>query len=226
MTSRRQLIDGPLDRVRLLLDRYPNDYQPLPWQTKRSGAPRAEATFSRWREMASVLDEFDSETALDIGANVGWFSFALARRDIQTMAVERHAPYFRTILYAKKKLDEDRVSLLVESLDQKTVGIMPSVDVVLFLAVWHHVVREHGMDTATLVIEEIWARSLKVMFFETGEEEMPKEFGLPDMGGDPGGWIAQFLADNCEGGKVELLGTHPAIENCGGGARHLFAVRR
>jgi hypothetical protein len=227
MKNRRSLIDRPLDWIRFKLDSFPADYQPLPWQDARADAGRAKGTLSRWDAMEPILSEESPLTALDVGANVGWFTFALAKRGVRTIAIERHPRHYRTILYLISRLQEDKVSLFVTSLDPQSVSSLPTADCVLFLAVWHHLVREHGFDAATAILKELWAHTNKMLFFETGENELASTFGLPDMGDDSQQWLDNYLAEVCEGGRVEFLGMHQVPEVCGGTSnRHLFTVRR
>lgn len=227
MHVRRIFVDRPLDWLRFKLDSFPSDYQPLPWQAADAGAGRAAGTLSRWNVIEPILSQENPRTALDVGANVGWFTFALAKRGVRTIAIERHPRHYRTILYLVSRLQQNNVSLLVTNVDAEALDTLPNVDCVVFLSVWHHLVREHGLDSATGILKGLWDRTKMVLFFETGESELSTAFELPDMGGDDRGWLEKYLGEVCAGGQVEFLGIHLVPEVCGGASnRHLFAVRR
>lgn len=227
MRLRRRHIDQPVDWLRSKLDQYPRDYQPLPWENESSSAGRATGTASRWRAMEQVVDKESPRTALDIGANNGWFSFALARKGVATVALEREPRHYRTILHASSKIGDGNVFPLIMNLNQKTVSLLPHGDCTVFLSVWHHLVREMGLEVATDMLRQIWTQTGKVMFFETGQNEMSNAFGLPPMGEDPLEWLLALLRSACPDATVDTLGQHVVPDRLGGEAsRYLFAVRR
>jgi hypothetical protein len=65
------------------------------------------------------------------------------------------------------------------------------------------------------------------MFFDTGEDEMPPSFGLPEMTPDTRTWLEGYLSSTCAGSEVRHLGTHAAFDADGNPCRrNLFAVVR
>jgi hypothetical protein len=174
-----------------------------------------------------VLEAAQARTGLDLGSNVGFFTFEMARAGIATIGVESHPTFYRTALYAARRLRLANVGILVLTLAPETVELLPATDAVLFLAVWHHLVRAHGLEAATAMLRTIWSRTERVLVFETGENEMPASYGLPPMTPDPRTWLAAFLAETCEGGDVAHLGTHSAVAPDGSDCeRNLFAICR
>src|SRR3954447_6857586 len=100
---RRDSVDRAIDWMRFRLDTFPRlDYQPLPWLGLERAA-RSAGTDSRWTAMAAVLDEVNPASALDIGANVGWFTHKLASRGVPVVGVESNPKYYRTALYALRR---------------------------------------------------------------------------------------------------------------------------
>ena len=89
----------------------------------------------------------------------------------------------------------------------------------------------YGIEQAGSILSDLWNGCGQVLFFETGEQEMPPEFGLPDFGADPRRWLTDYLTDTCPGSTVTTLGRFKAF-GVGGGEhrnvayRHLFAVSR
>ena len=228
-------VNAFLDWLRFRLDTFPRsaplrrvtppDHQALPWLDVPG--KRAAGSDSRWHAIAPLLERAEARTALDLGCNVGFFTLKLAQEGIAAVGVESHPTFYRTALYAKRRLGLTNVGFLVLTLTPATVELLPEVDVVVFLALWHHLVRTHGLDEATAMLEAIWRRTRRMLVFETGENEMPASYGLPPMAPDPRTWLADYLARACEGGEVVHLGLHsaqaPDGAECG---RNLFAVLR
>jgi hypothetical protein len=205
-------------------------YQELPWLGLTFGQ-RAAATRTRWERMRPIALELEVASALDLGANVGWFAFKLAELGIPTIAVEREPRFIRTALFARRKLGNVNAgvlaSFLVMDLNSANASLLPQVDCVVFLSVWHHLVREFGFDEATAMLTSMWERARRVLFFDTGEDEVPPSWGLPRMTPDAPRWLERYLLCTCAGSHVVHLGMHEAIgphnTPC---PRSLFAVVR
>lgn len=240
--ARRERVDDWLDSLRFRVDSFPRSawlkqfahvhYQPVP-TLGLNDAGRAEGTESRWRAIQGVLDSLPAgarkpRSGVDIGSNTGYFTIALAERGIATVGVEPAPVCYRTALLAIRRAGlTDRAAVLVLAMNPTNIELVPDGDVVLFLSVWHHFVRGFGFEAATEMLEQIWRRTRVMLFFETGENEMPPEFGLPPMEPDAGTWLAAFLEEHCEGGTVEQLGVHQAFDaDLEVVQRNLFVVRR
>ena len=223
----RQRVDDLLDRLRFRIDRFPHGvYQPVPSLPVRF-ATRADGCESRWDAMLPVIERLDPERALDIGANVGFFSLSLGRQGIPTIALDADPRVHRTALLALRRSDVEDVGVLYLKLTPTNVHLLPEADCVVYLSVWHHMVSWYGLDAATEMLQRIWARTGKVMFFDSGEDEMGPEFGLPEMKPDPASWLAGYLASTCDGARVQHLGSHAAFDPQGDPcSRTLFAVLR
>lgn len=224
---RRRLLDEGLDRMRFRLDTFPRpDYQPLPW-LGLDRARRDTGSEARFAAILPLLRELDVRTAVDVGCNVGWFSFRLAEAGIATVGVESDPRYYRTALYAARRVGRRDVGFLVLEVDERTVDLLPNADCVLFLSVWHHVVKRAGLDAATALLGRLWERTRTVLVFETGEREMGPEYRLPAFDPEPAAWLERYLAAACPGGSVRQLGRHPAFAPDGRAcSRSLVAVVR
>jgi len=223
---RRGRVDDWLDAFRFRLDSFPRSqllgrftgagvhYQPIPELGLNDGA-RAKGTRSRWREIERVIDDSPRKpgSSVDIGAGTGFFTRGLAEKGIPSIAIEPEPIAYRTTLLAIKRARlESRAGVLVLALSPENIALLPEVDVVIFLSLWHHFVRSHGLEAATELLESIWARTRGFLFFETGENEMPVEFGLPHMTPNATTWLQAFLTQHCDGGIVEHLGVHQAFD--------------
>jgi SAM-dependent methyltransferase len=228
-------VNDAVDRARFRIDTIPrservseilcSDHQDLPWL----GVPgrRARGNESRWQAIAPVLRQTETRTALDLGCNVGFFTLYMGFAGVASIGVENHPTFYRSALYAVRRLELSNVGILVITLGPATVDLLPTCDAVLFLALWHHLVQSHGLEQATSMLRTIWAKTRRVLIFETGQDEMPPSFGLPSMTPDPRSWLTRYLEESCEGSTVTHLGMHSALAPDGTECkRNLFAVLR
>ena len=193
---KRRRIDDPIDRIRFLLDTHPRSktmqrvacvsYQPLPW-VNLNEAERDEGTLSRWQTIRPWLERTSVRSALDVGCERGFFTLSLASAGIPAIGVENDPPAYRTALYAIRKAEIENAGVLMITITPANIGVLPAADTVLFLSLWHHFVRQHGLEAATAMSSALWERTRKVLFFDTGELEMPESFGLPSMTPSPPG---------------------------------------
>jgi hypothetical protein len=178
--------------------------------------------------MRRFIDDLDVQSAVDIGANIGWFVFAFDALGIPAVGVEREARSVRIALYARQRTPQpSRASFLVLDLDPTTLRFVPPADCVVCLSVWHHFVRDVGLEPATRMLRGIWERTNKVLFFETGENEMPLSWGLPRMEPDSATWLTSYLEETCTGSRIVHLGRHDAgLDGATTAMRNLFAIVR
>lgn len=224
----RPAIDAAIDLARLRLDLFPHGlYQPVASLPVTAAAKRADGCRSRWEAMHPLVIEHRVRTAVDVGANAGYFSLELAALGVPTTAIECDPAVYRTALLAVRRSELDNVAVMALELRPDTMELVPLADAMVCLSVWHHLVRSYGLDAATAMLRDIWSRTGKVLFFDTGEAEMPASFGLPAMLPDARSWLNGLLRGCCEGGEVRFLGLHDAFDTAGRSCRrNLFAVVR
>lgn len=224
---KRRWLDYALDGMRFRLDCFPSlDYHPLPW-LGRTRSQRALGCETRWNSMKGAIAAAGVQTAVDIGCNAGFFAVHLAQLGVKVVGVESEPKFQRMALHTIRTLRLEDTGILHMKLTPDSAALIPSADSVLFLSVWHHLVKEYSFPRATDILQSLWLKTLKVMFFETGEAEMPSTFGLPRMQPSPVEFLSQYLHETCTGGTVLHLGLHPAQDPCGNTVqRNLFAVAR
>jgi hypothetical protein len=223
----REGIDSLLDHIRFRIDTFPHGvYQPVA-SLPGGRATRGAGSASRWEAILPVVREQSVETAVDIGACEGYFSIMLGEAGVSTIALEGAPGAARTAMFAVQRSEVENVGVLALALTPGNVGSVPASDCTLCLSIWHHFVRYYGLDDATSMLATIWDRTRRVFFFDTGEDEMTPEFGLPAMTPDARTWLAAYLTKTCPGSRVEQLGTHAAFDPSGRPCeRNLFAVIR
>lgn len=221
-----EAVDDLLDRLRFRIDTLPNGlYQPIPGLPAR--AARGAGSESRWLAMLPIIQAQRVASAVDIGACEGYFSLQLAAAGVPTVAVENLPSNYRTALFAVKRSGTRNVGVLALEVTPENLETLPSADCVLCLSVWHHFVRAHGIGEATVMLETIWGQTRKVMFFDTGEDEMTPDYKLPEMTPDPRSWLSEYLSKTCPGSRLQHLGLHRAFDPAGEPCdRNLFAVIR
>jgi Methyltransferase domain len=224
----RRRVDAVIDDVRLRLDNYPHGiYQPVE-RLGAGAATRGEGSRTRWTAMRPVLEAHGVRTAMDVGANAGYFPIELAHVGIRAVGVDFEPTLIRTMLTAvRRNAVEDRVAVMALRIDPDSVELLPAVDAVICLSIWHHLVKEHGLAAADGILAALWERSRKVLIFDTGEREMGPDFRLPAMEPDARTWVGGHLAEVCAGATVEHLGEHAAFGPDGAPVtRSLFAAIR
>lgn len=200
-----------------------NIYQPAPW-VGVSGGQRAQATYSRWNVIHAELENIPPGSALDLGSQLGFFSFKLSEMGFVTLGVEADSHVIRAARLIQSASGIDGVSFRNNRLDSRSVHQLPRVDVTIFLSLWHHICRSEGFESAELVLKEVLGRTRQVCFFETGQSDetyMEWVHELPRMEPSPDRWVADLLK-KCGAREVKHLGSFPAYR--GNVKRHLFAA--
>ena len=210
--GRRRSLDAVLDRVRFRIDTTSRsgNYQPLPGVGGKP-AYRADSTEARWRDMEPIIRELRIGTAVDLGCNAGFFPLQLSHMGIPTVGIEGEDVKFRTFSYAAQHFGgQAAIGQMKMLVSPESVALVPSSEALVLLSVWHHFVQRFTLESATHMLSRLWSQTSKVMFFETGQMEAASAYRLPDMGDNPKAWLAEYLANTCEGALVTSLGDHEA----------------
>jgi SAM-dependent methyltransferase len=229
--SIRDRVQHAIDALQFRFDVFPAlVYQPLPWLGLKK-AKRGIGTEARWGAIEAALRDEVIDSAVDIGCNTGYFCFSLAAKGIPTLGVERDDRFLRIAQYAANKMRAHSVGFCKMDLTPDTIRLLPQADLVLLLSVWHHWVRSYGLEAASEMLTEVWQKSQKVLFFETGEVEMSADFGLAMLRASPRQWLEDFLYAMCAEAHVTWLGTFKAFAPQGNETqkvvyRNLFKITR
>ena len=93
----------------------------------------------KWRELAGeVAADLRGARALDIGCNAGFYSFELARRGAQVLALDSDEHYLRQARWAARWLDPDGRVRLRRMTVYELASESETFDLVLFLGVLYH----------------------------------------------------------------------------------------
>jgi hypothetical protein len=140
-------------------------YHPIPFEgfgTVRSHRAMCE---SRLRAILDNLVIEPGDWVLDIGANVGYFAFSLARLGALVEAYEVQSDTFE-IGAALSKLHEADVLFINKAMSTATLRFLrPHYRVTLLLSIFHWIVKQEGEVGATQLLQDLCRRS-EALFFE------------------------------------------------------------
>ncbi len=161
----------------------------------------------KWAELAPVLPaSLEGRRALDIGCNAGFYSFELARRGADVLAIDHDEHYLAQARWARHRLGFD------ERVELRRLGVYDlarldeSFDLVLFMGVLYHL--RHPLLALDIVSESVRGQLVLQTLTLPGEErvETPPDLGLDErerlleagwprlsfvehsMAGDPTNW--------------------------------------
>ncbi len=196
-------------------------YQPL------YGADRQKivrACEDRWAVISKHMDD-SAGSVLDIGCNLGYFTFKASEMNKMAMGVDAD-PFYIIACNTVKSVKDVEGAFFLKSLVTRTfLEKMPSYDVVFNFSVFHHWVKAYGKDEA-IAMMKILSSKTKTLFFETGQ---PNEIGtkwaerLSFMGDKPDEWGKSFLKE-CGFSSVDVVGTFAT--GLTGVDRHLFFAKK
>jgi O-antigen chain-terminating bifunctional methyltransferase/kinase len=169
----------------------------------------------RWDVISKVLSE-KPDTVLDLGCAEGYFVSRAAREyGCFTLGVDADVRRLTVAQELNVINKNDRAGFMYANITPEFLRKLPPFDVVIFLAVLHHVMYEHGVDYAREYMKSIRDKTRKALVFEMGQSNETSMYWashLPDMGADPHQWIAEFLL-SCGFSKVEKAGETDAYHS-------------
>lgn len=197
-------------------------YQPIHGFNKSGGLTRE--CEDRWNVFSK---HFPSEkgSVLDIGCNIGYFSFKSAEAGHFAYGIESDHFNYTSCNAIKSATDAQNVVFMKHLMDPDFVAHMPSYDTVINLSVFHHWVKAYGVENAQNMMRNL-AQKCKCLVFETGQSnetgsQWPKHLAF--MGDDPQQWIGDFLKE-IGFTSVEMVGTFPTgLTNVD---RYLFVAKK
>jgi tRNA (mo5U34)-methyltransferase len=134
--------DEPADAVSAEIDElapwFHNLHLPSGHQTA-AAHPLGDFPAFKWAQIAGVLDEdLSGARALDIGCNAGFYSFGLAARGAEVLAIDADEHYLRQGRWAARQLDPAGRVRFERMHLYDLVGRDERFDVILFLGVLYH----------------------------------------------------------------------------------------
>lgn len=169
----------------------------------------------RWEIIRKILAG-GVDTVLDLGCAEGYF-VSRAAADYGCFALGVDADVRRlTVAQDLNVINKnEHAGFMYARIDMEFLRKLPQFDVVIFLAVLHHVMYEHGVDYAREFMSCIRHITRKNLIFEMGHSNETSMYWaplLPDMGPEPHKWIQEFLL-SCGFSRVERAGETDAYQS-------------
>jgi len=199
-------------------------YQLNPFIKGKQSTPLRD-TKARFNLINKVLPR-ERLSCIDIGCNEGYFVFKIAERGGFCIGVDQDRNAIM-VADARAKIHKvDNVTFSNYQLDVEKCRALPKVDVVVFLSVFHHILRHNGIEYAMDFLRAISAINIRYMIFETGqpnEKNVSWTNDLDIMGDDFEQWIVETLK-SVGYSRVTLLGETDSIRS--DTARLLFLAEK
>jgi cyclopropane fatty-acyl-phospholipid synthase-like methyltransferase len=180
----------------------------------------------RWAIIAKVLSE-GADSVLDLGCAEGYFvSHAAQEYGCFSLGIDADARRLTLAQDFNLINKNNGAGFMRANLTMDFLRKLPTFDVVIFLAVLHHLMYEHGVDYAREFMSHLRAKTNKAVVFEMGqsnEKSMSWASLLPDMGPEPHAWIKDFLL-SCGFTNVVKAGETDAYHS--NARRGVFLARR
>lgn len=189
-------------------------YQPI---FKYKDAKRRQlSTFQRWEAIESAIQNISKSNekmaALDIGCNMGFFTFNLAQKGFFCLGVDGESELCQfnnevELLNKGKQASGDGVAVFTQFiLDKTSIDSLPSFDVILFLGVWHHITKTHTLVESQEILSKLYNKCNKIMIFESGYGPIERYQVEAKSKMEKDEWMYQCLKECCPGSEINILG--------------------
>lgn len=216
--SDRASVDGLISRIRSAkLETWADIYHPLPF-IEFGGLSTQITAATPYARLGMILEEHDSlcgSKVLDLGCNLGFYSFSLARRGAQVTGVEIRDDYHQ-ISIDLARLYRVPVSFVRDGVSPELVESLGSQDITLCFSTLQWVIAQCGFDRGMQTLDAI-SRNSRVLYFD-----VPVNVGAACLRCPPGqeiSFVERLLRENTQYASVKRVGyVHPY----GSDIRHVF----
>jgi len=154
-------------------------------------------------------------SCLDIGCNEGYFTFKFAERGGFCVGLDAGRNEIMIADAIKQLNSVNNIVFSNSDVTLESLKGLPKFSLVIFLSVFHHIVRHNGLEYAKQYMNEISNINSKYLVFETGQpdevtmswaEEM--SFMLPNIQV----WVEEMLKD-IGYDNIKVIGQHQAVKS-------------
>ena len=171
----------------------------------------------RWTLIRREAVECGARSLLDLGCAEGYFVLRAAR-ELGCFSLGIDANVRRlTVAQNINTLDRnERTGFMYANIDTDSLSRLPKFDIVLFLSVLHHFMREHGIEYCREVLSIIRTKTNKLMIFDMGIRSELSDWAkaLPSATEEPAAVIAMFLR-SAGFSQIDLIGQTIALKKRG-----------
>ena len=127
-----------------------------------------------------------------------------------SIGIDSNQRFLRIAEKAKKKIkNSDKVHFINMMTTPQNISVMPRTDATILFSLWHHWYYSYGIEEASKMLKSVWNSTNKVLFFESGEEEVKEEFKLP-FDKKASHWLADYLKTTLNVNVISELGEFEA----------------
>jgi SAM-dependent methyltransferase len=178
----------------------------------------ASTPYKRLELVLENLDRIDGLKILDLGCNLGFYSFSLARRGADVTGVELRSDYHRISTEIAGAYGVP-VRFLNRGLDQGLLNEIGPVDCTLCFSMLQWVIDKDGFEQGMALLKRI-SQISETLFFDISVNEGKACLHCPP--GQEISFVHDLLRQNTDYGTVEYIGrVHPYRTD----VRHLFVCR-
>ncbi|HEX5410075.1 MAG TPA: hypothetical protein VFW89_09930 [Gemmatimonadaceae bacterium] len=217
-----QRVDALIGRMKAAkMETWADIYHPLPFREFRNLTTQV-APETPYRRLALILKHAGNvggAKILDLGCNLGFYSFSLARRGAEAIGVEIREDYtgFSTEVADIYKLP---IRFINEPLTPELLDRVGPVDITLCFSMLQWVIDQKGMDYGCRLLRRISQKS-RMLFFDISVNAGKACLKCPS--GEEIVFVDKLLRDNTEFSHIEYIGrVHPY----GTDVRHQFKCER
>jgi SAM-dependent methyltransferase len=186
-------------KVAILLNRLSvfDFYQAIPELKVEMTTASEHVSLIKWDAVRNSLPaDYNCSSVLDLGCNTGLYSIKMAKLGHMVTAIDGLWYYKEFCFYACKVLGLNNVAVGQMKITPENIDCLPQYDCIFFLNIFHHLCKEHGKDTALAMLDKIYKKATRLLFFETEQSDSSsgqyKEV-LPDMGESPKEWMIELF---------------------------------
>lgn len=154
----------------------------------------------RLNSILNFIGDTKDKLILDVGSNLGYFTFALADSGAYVVSVEEDPLYCEFQYKLAEKLGLlNRIIILnadvTEISEEFWKRSFAHFDVILFMSIWHHILGRRGLSKALDICSKLF-RLTEYVIFDTGQSDEIRcayKDRLPNMTQRPYDWIFENI---------------------------------
>lgn len=148
---------------------YLGAYQPAHLGKSYTASAGGRFSADRFEAISKALPDTAGYSVLDIGCNEGYFTIRMAEQGNFAIGIDVSSLSIRNAQDIARHNDVSGAVFSTFLVEEQTVAMLPKVDVVICLSVYHHWARKLGEEGAFLIMQGLARKTEKYLVFETGQ---------------------------------------------------------
>ena len=178
--------------------RFFQTYAPNAFISENKTSSDDRASFERLNAINKFLPPEAKPTIIDIGCNMGFFTFQIAKRGGFSIGID----YGRNEIMAAKGLASrysvSNVVFTQMEVTPENSSLLPKVDMVICLSIYHHWVRKLGEEESLRIMRGLAGSARKYFVFDTGqpnEKDVEWNQCMNFIGSDINNWATNYFKE-------------------------------